>query len=182
MLARFRRARYINADFSGGYAERTITPWNALRRWQGLVLRLGVLVLAAAILGLPIDTLFKYVLLLAIALPMFVGSVATSVLRWIAAAIVVGLVVAGHALLPAPRIEEGFNVFLPGPGVEQSSKLPTDVLRVLTAQFNTQYSPGGAFAITKLSSVNARTGRRSPMDSPFRRTRFTISPSSLVAF
>ena len=41
--------------------------------------------------------------------------------------------------MPAPRIDEGFQLFLPGPALERT--LPADVARVLTAQFNAQYPP-----------------------------------------
>jgi hypothetical protein len=61
--------------------------------------------------------------------------------RWIAAVALVAAVVAGHVLWPAPRIEEGHNVFLPGPAAAQTSGLPADVLRVLAQQFDQRYPP-----------------------------------------
>lgn len=115
--------------------------WSGLSGGQRIALRLAVLALAIAAVGLPINTLLKYVLILALAVAVFAGAVRTDVARWIAAAALVALTVAAHILWPAPRIDEGFNVFLPGPNAEQTSGLPADVVRTLTAQFDTRYPP-----------------------------------------
>src|SRR4051812_18508441 len=115
--------------------------WSALKGWQRLGLRLGVLLLAVAVLGLPINSLFKYGLLLAIAVPLFVGAVRPQIARWIGAIALACLVTAVNALWPAPRIDQGFNLFLPGPNLAETSGLPTDVAQALTSQFNAQYPP-----------------------------------------
>lgn len=106
---------------------------------QRLMLRLGVLVLAVAVLGLPINGLFKYGLLLAITVATFAGVVRMQPMRWLAAVGIAAVVLAAHILMPAPRIDEGFNVFLPGPRMEKT--LPADVAAALTQQFNTLYPP-----------------------------------------
>lgn len=115
------------------------TGWSGFGGGKRLLLRLCVLALGLAVLGLPIVGLFKYVLLLALAVAVFAGSVRSQLTRWLAAVGVGVVVVAAHVLWPAPRIDEGFNVFLPGPGIDRT--LPADVVRALSAQFNAQYPP-----------------------------------------
>ena len=51
------------------------------------------------------------------------------------------IVIAVHIAWPALRIAEGHNVFLPGPGMAETSGLPADVLRVLSRQFEEEYPP-----------------------------------------
>jgi len=115
--------------------------WSGLGGGGRLALRIGVLVLALAAVGLPVNNLFKYTLLLALGACVLVGSIERRSPRWIAAAALAALVAAAHMIWPAPRIEQGFNVFLPGPALAQSSGLPADVLRVLGEQFNVRYPP-----------------------------------------
>jgi hypothetical protein len=103
--------------------------------------RLAALLLVVAIVGLPIDDLVAYAVLLAAALVILTGSLRTDRRRWIAAVVLAGAIVAAHVLWPAPRIEEGHNVFLPGPAAAQTSGLPADVLRVLDRQFDELYPP-----------------------------------------
>jgi hypothetical protein len=103
--------------------------------------RLAALVLVVAVLGLPVDDLVAYALLLAAALLIFTGTLSVDRRRWLAAVALAATVIAGHALWPAPRIDEGFNVFLPGPTAAQTSGLPADVLRVLGKQFDERYPP-----------------------------------------
>jgi hypothetical protein len=106
-----------------------------------LVGRLATLLLVVAVLGLPVDDLVAYALLLAAVLLVLTGTLSTDRRRWIAAVALAAAVVAGHVLWPAPRIEEGHNVFLPGPAAAQTSGLPGDVLRVLAQQFDQRYPP-----------------------------------------
>jgi hypothetical protein len=103
--------------------------------------RLAALVLVIAILGLPIDDLVAYALLVAAALLILTGTLSTEGWRWTAAVALAGAVVAAHVLWPAPRIDEGFNVFLPGPAAGETSGLPADVLRDLAKQFDERYPP-----------------------------------------
>jgi hypothetical protein len=103
--------------------------------------RLAILLLVVAVLGLPIDDLVAYAVLLAAVLVVFTGTLSTDRRRWIAAVALAAAVVAGHVLWPAPRIEEGHNVFLPGPAAAQTSGLPADVLRVLALEFDQRYPP-----------------------------------------
>jgi hypothetical protein len=110
--------------------------------------RLAALVLVVAILGLPVDDLVAYALLLVAALLILTGTISTDRRRWVAAAALTAVVMAGHMLWPAPRIDEGFNVFLPGATAAQSSGLPADVLRVLAGQFDERYPPEKRCAAT----------------------------------
>ena len=113
----------------------------AANRWHRFVLHAGAIALFAAVIGLPINDLFKYGVLLAAVVVVFAGSVSSSAKRWGLAFLLAAVVIAGHFLFPAPRIEEGFNAFFPVvPGGVQSS-LQQDVQLELTAQFNAQYPP-----------------------------------------
>jgi hypothetical protein len=134
--------------------------------------RLAALVLVISCLGLPIDDLVAYAIMVAAALVILTGSMATSRRRWASAAAVAALVIVVHALWPAPRIDEGDNVFLPGPTVATSSGLPADVLRVALAQFAREYPPesaatirpgaaGGRTAPRRLTALRSRLMRRS---------------------
>src|SRR5215469_6263741 len=75
-------------------------------------LKLAALILVVAALGLPINDLFRYVLLVIATVLVVAGTVAARVAPWLAALAVVGVCVLGQTLFPAPRIEEGHNVFL----------------------------------------------------------------------
>src|SRR6185295_4148811 len=104
--------------------------------------KLGVIVLAIAAVGLPVNTLYAYGLLAAAALIVFTGRVATSPARWLAAFVVVLVVSAQHYLLPAPRIEEGHNAFLIGrPGGALETGLPSGAFRIMAEQFSAAYPP-----------------------------------------
>lgn len=97
--------------------------------------------LVVAALGLPINDLFRYALLLLAALTIFAGDVSADARAWLKAFAVVALAVLGQALWPAPRIDEGHNVFIldrPSGG-ELQRELPPDVFRVMEAEFDTRY-------------------------------------------
>ncbi len=106
----------------------------------GLTLRIAALLLVVANLGLPINELAAYALLVAAALLILTGLPHAEPRRWLAAIALTAAVVAVHLVSPTPRIDEGHNVFLPGASAAQS--LPADVLKVLDAQFDRQYPPG----------------------------------------
>ena len=102
--------------------------------------RLAALLLVVASLGLPIDDLVAYALLVAAALVIFTGRPSTEGARWTAALALTAAVVAGHVLWPTPRIDEGHNIFLPGASA-QTSGIPADVLKVMSRQFDERYPP-----------------------------------------
>jgi hypothetical protein len=104
--------------------------------------RLAALALAIACVGLPINHLSGYVLLLAATVLIFVGDITASRRRWLAAIGAVAMVVAGHVLLAPPKIEEGHNAFLvDGPNSPLEAGLPSDVFRFMAAEFDKQYPP-----------------------------------------
>jgi hypothetical protein len=103
--------------------------------------KLAVLALAIAAIGLPINDLTDYLMLVAAGIVVFTGTVTSLPSRWLAAVLLAAMVVGGHLAFPAPRIDEGHNVFLPGPGAAKNSGLPRDVFDFLDRQFAEQYPP-----------------------------------------
>jgi hypothetical protein len=75
-------------------------------------LKLAALVLLIAALGLPVNDLFRYALLVVATVIVVAGTVAARPAPWLGAIAAVALCVLGQILFPAPRIEEGHNVFL----------------------------------------------------------------------
>ncbi len=109
---------------------------------QGTLLRLAVLVLVFAVLGLPVNDLYRYGLLALAALVAFTSTISVRPARWFCAAALALAVLLQHLFLGAPRIEEGHNVFLidrPGGALERG--LPPDVFRVMAERFNAAYPP-----------------------------------------
>jgi hypothetical protein len=103
--------------------------------------KIAVLALVVAAIGLPINDVIDYAILLAASVVVFVGAIKSLPSRWLAAVALAIAVAAGHILLPAPRIEEGHNVFLPGPEAARTSGLPRAVFDYLDRQFAEQYPP-----------------------------------------
>ena len=104
--------------------------------------KLAALILAAAALGLPINHVGSYALLLIATIVIFTGEVSDRTPAWVAAAFIVVFAVAGQWLLLAPPIAEGHNVFLPGPPDNVLERgLPPEVYRRLADEFDAQYPP-----------------------------------------
>ena len=103
--------------------------------------KVAVLVLVVVAIGLPINDLTDYAILLVASVAVFVGTMKSMPSRWLAAVALVIAVAAGHILLPAPRIDEGHNVFLPGPNAAKASGLPRAVFDYVDRQFAEQYPP-----------------------------------------
>ena len=104
------------------------------------VLKLAALVLAIAVVGLPINNATDYALLAVAAIFIFSGALRLQSRAWLAAAAVAALAITGQWLLAPPRIDEGHNVFLPGgPNDVFERGLPADVYRHLAAEFDRQY-------------------------------------------
>ncbi len=113
---------------------------NAPQPWR-LPLTLATLALAIVAIGLPINDLWNYVLLLIVTVAAFTGRVSADRRNWLAAIGIVAVAIVGQLWLAPPRIDEGHNVFLPGgPGILQRD-LPADVYRQLLATFDEQYPP-----------------------------------------
>ncbi len=104
--------------------------------------RAAAFVLAVAVIGLPVNHVAAYLLLLIVAVIIFTGEVSARASAWVAAGAIVLAALGSQWLLSPPRIAEGHNVFLPGPpnGVRQRS-LPAAVYRHMADQFDRQYPP-----------------------------------------
>ena len=104
--------------------------------------KLAALLLALAAVGLPVNHLAGYGLLLVAAVVIFSGGVSARAGAWFAALALVALAIAGQVLLSPPRIEEGHNVFLPGgPSGALQRELPPDVYRQMASEFDALYPP-----------------------------------------
>jgi hypothetical protein len=99
--------------------------------------RLGVLILAVIVIGLPINNAVDYAALLAVVIFVVCCEVRTHPAAWVAALGLVIVVVIAQQLLSPPRIDEGHNVFLPSTELEKA--LPADVYRQMLAEFDAQY-------------------------------------------
>src|SRR5262249_18881146 len=97
-----RRALTVADSVDRRAAPARMQPW----------LKLAALILVVAALGLPINDLFRYALLVIATVLVVAGTVSARVAPWLAALAAVGLCVLGQILFSAPRIEEGHNVFL----------------------------------------------------------------------
>ena len=67
----------------------------------------AVLVLAVAAVGLPVNHVSSYALLLVVAVVVFTGTVSARRNAWFAAVAIVAVAVAGQWWLSPPRIDEG---------------------------------------------------------------------------
>ena len=101
--------------------------------------KLAALLLALAAVGLPVNDVGSYALLLVATVVIFSGAVRASAGAWAAAVAIVAVAVAGQFLLAPPRIEEGHNVFLPSPALERG--LPAEVYRHMANEFDAVYPP-----------------------------------------
>ena len=102
--------------------------------------KVAVLALAVAAIGLPVNGIAGYALLLLAAVAIFNGEVSARGGVWAGALVLVAVVVAGQVLLAPPRIEEGHNVFLPDASVLRQG-LPADVYRQMEQEFDALYPP-----------------------------------------
>ena len=105
-------------------------------------LKFAALVLVIAALGLPINDLLRYALLVIAAVVVVAGVVTVRLAPWLGALAAVALCVLGQIWLAAPRIEEGHNVFIvDGAGGALEAGLPRDVFRIMAAEFDARYPP-----------------------------------------
>jgi hypothetical protein len=102
-----------------------------------------VLALLTAALGLPINHVWPYAILLCAAVLLFCRRVVFGARRW-SMAIACCLFAAALPLSIAPSpITEGHNIFLPGkPGNVLERELPPDVYNFMRSKFDTIYPPG----------------------------------------
>jgi hypothetical protein len=105
-------------------------------------LKFAVLVLVVAALGLPVNDLFRYGLLVIATVIVVAGTVSRRRTPWLGAVAAVVLCVLAQAWLQAPRIEEGHNVFLiDGAGGALEASLPAAAFRFMAAEFDAKYPP-----------------------------------------
>jgi hypothetical protein len=105
-------------------------------------IKFAALVLVVAGLGLPVNDLFRYALLVIATLIVTAGHISARHGPWLGALAAVALCILGQVLLPAPRIEEGHNVFLlDAPGGALEAGLPPAAFRFMAAEFDTKYPP-----------------------------------------
>lgn len=98
---------------------------------------LAVLVLAFLIVGPPVNGVAAFALLVIVAVLAFTGAVSTQAKAWLAALAIVAVAVAAQWLLAPPRLDEGHNVFLPGPALQRA--LPAPVYDRLARDFAARY-------------------------------------------
>jgi hypothetical protein len=110
--------------------------------WAQPWVKLAALVLVLAALGLPINDLFRFALLVIATVLIVGGKVTVRGKAWFGAVAAVALCVLGQIWLAAPRIEEGHNVFLidQGGGALEAG-LPSEVFRLMAAEFDAKYPP-----------------------------------------
>jgi hypothetical protein len=107
-------------------------------------LKLAALILVVAALGLPVNDLFRYALLVIATVLVVAGTVSAQLAPWLAALAAVALCVLAQIMFPAPRIEEGHNVFLiddAGGGSALEAGLPRAAFRIMAVEFDTIYPP-----------------------------------------
>jgi hypothetical protein len=104
--------------------------------------KVSALVFVLAALGLPLNQVESYALLVAAAVFIFSGAVSARAGAWFAATAIVAVAIAAQFLLAPPRIEEGHNVFLPG-GLHNALQrdLPPAVYREMAQEFDALYPP-----------------------------------------
>lgn len=102
--------------------------------------KLAALVLCIIAIGLPINNISDYALLVILAVAISSGDMRVSGRAWMTGVALAALAALGQALLSPPRIQEGHNVFLPSPALERG--LPRDVYDHLVAAFDAQYPAG----------------------------------------
>jgi hypothetical protein len=110
--------------------------------WGAPWLKLAALVLVIAALGLPINDLFSYALLVIATVTVVTGMVSARGVHWLAAIAAVALCIIGQMMFPAPRIEEGHNVFIVDrAGGALEAGLPHEAFRMMAAEFDATYPP-----------------------------------------
>jgi hypothetical protein len=125
----------------------------AQRQWTQPWFKLAALVLVIAALGLPVNDLFRYALLVIATVLVVAGTVSARLAPWLGALAAVAVCALAQILFAAPRIEEGHNVFLVdgpgGAGGVLEAGLPRDAFRRMAAEFDATYPPARRCARTQ---------------------------------
>lgn len=102
----------------------------------------AILALVVAVVGLPVNHLLPYAILLVSAVVVFFGSPVLRPRAWLTALAIALVAAAGQYLLNPPRIDEGHNVFLVEGGDNALvTGLPPDVYRLMAAEFDKVHPP-----------------------------------------
>jgi hypothetical protein len=102
--------------------------------------RVGALVLVVSALGLPINHVWAYALLVVSAIAIFCGRLTRRGGAWIAAIGAVAMAAAVATLIAPAPIVEGDNIFLTGrPGNVLERELPGDVYKFMATKFDETY-------------------------------------------
>lgn len=109
--------------------------WDRSNLLRGLL----VIALAVAVMGLPLNHLVGYVLLIFLTVVVFAGQVRTRGRSWLFAVALAFVAVMANTLLTPPRIDEGHNVFLVKDDGALVKTLPPDVYRIMAAEFDKVY-------------------------------------------
>jgi hypothetical protein len=122
--------------------------WGMISPFAGSIVmpRLAVLALIVLLLGVPINDLWRFLLLTVAVMAVCFGRVRLQPLRWLVALAVALVVAAVSWLLPGPRIEEGHNVYIPvGASLNVfENDLPPDAQRTMLGIFDRAYLQEGA--------------------------------------
>jgi hypothetical protein len=103
-------------------------------------LKFAALVLVVAGLGIPVNDLFRYGLLVIATVIVVAGAISCRRTRWIGAVAAAMLCALAQVWLAAPRIEEGHNAFLiDGAGGALEASLPPAAFRFMAAEFDAKY-------------------------------------------
>ena len=134
----------------------------------GVVPRIAVLVMMVAALGLPVNDLVRYAVLLFGAIAIFSGDVRLGLMHGLRRWRVIVVAVAGMTLWPAPRIDEGHNVFIVdgGQGGALERVLPAEAYRLMAAEFDGALSARQALHRERHRLLAERGPDRGPMLSP----------------
>ena len=104
--------------------------------------RLAASLLSVVAVGLPINHVGAYALLVVAAVIVFNGEVSARPRSWLAAIAIVAVACAAQLALAPARVDEGQNVFLPRvPGDVLERGLPGDVYRHMQSTFDAVYPP-----------------------------------------
>ncbi len=104
--------------------------------------RLAALALAVVAIGLPVNHLSGYALLLIAAVLIFSGRLSLRPGRWLAAAAAVAVAALLPLIIAPAPIAQGSNVFLPNKrGNVFERQMPPEVYRIMKAEFEALYPP-----------------------------------------
>lgn len=101
---------------------------------------MAAIFLVVVALGLPLNDLWRYAVLVGAAIAIFTGAISSQWRNWLIAAASVAACIALRLAVPAPVIEEGHNVFIvDGGGNALERGLPADAYRQMLAEFDAKY-------------------------------------------